>query len=206
MFQRLTLCVLVSTLAATPLLAEPPEPAATDSGRSARVRAADARSATLLTQGLERSATIRALVNALEKRDVIVYLEMQPALARRLAGTLTWVTKTRDHRYVRVSISTELNTDMAISTIGHELQHAMEVANAAEIVNEATLSRFYQLHGISTRARYNGWDTEAARIAGDDVRRELAGPRVTRVAESIQDFDPEHWLVVYRRARGMLPP
>jgi hypothetical protein len=170
------------------------------------VRAADQRTAALLTLGLERSETIRALVSKLERRDVIVYIEMQPLLKKRVAGMLTWIAATAQHRYVRVSINPELSTDMAISTLGHELQHALEIASASDVVSEKTMEKFYRAHGESTRAQASGWDTEAARAAGQDVRRELGNSRSGRATESIQQFDPQDWLVVYRRARSMLPP
>jgi hypothetical protein len=215
MVTLLTLFVLISAFAAPPLFAAPPDPAAPPTIHFSRVRSADARSASLLTQGLDRSATVRALVQQLEQRDVIVYVETQPSLRKRLAGKLTWLTRTKNHRYVRVSINPELNTDMAIATLGHELQHALEVANASEIVSERALEQFYQIHGDSSRVDVNGWDTQAARVAGDEVRRELAAnarlareakSRAARVTDSIQQFDPNDWMVLYRRAQGMLPP
>ncbi len=202
-----TLFTLLTIICTTSLtVALPAEAVADDTRRTPRVRSSDRRTAVLLTQGLQRSVTIRALVNRLEERDVIVYIEMRPALKKRLAGTLTWLTATVAHRYVRISINPEMSTDMAISTLGHELQHALEVANAPEIVSAQTLETFYRVHGDTSRAESNGWDTEAARVTGEDVRRELAGMRAGRVADSIQQFDPDAWLVVYRRARGMLPP
>ena len=203
-----TLLALIAfvVITTTTTFAAPSEPTAAINERSVRVRAADARTAVLLMQGLARSATIRGLVNQLEQREVIVYLEMQPGLKKRLAGTLTWLSSTRAHRYVRISINPELSTDTAIATLGHELQHALEVANAPQIVSHQTLESFYRSHGESSRTQVNGWDTEAARVAGEDVRKELAALRQTRVADSIQQFDPDDWLVVYRRSRGMLPP
>lgn len=217
MLTLLTAVAMVAIVTLPPDALASPSPAPDTDVRTARVRAADARSATLLMQGLERSATIRAFINRVERGDVIVYVEMQPALRKRLAGTLTWVTKTQDHRYVRVSISPELSTDMAIATLGHELQHALEVVNAPEIVCERTLAKFYSQHRDSNQVHATGWDTEAARVAGEDVRRELVNyatagasrrdrERTTRVADSIQQLDPADWMVVYRRARGMLPP
>ena len=200
---RLFACIAIVAALPCPALAAPDD--APDRTRSARVRAADARTAALLAQGLERSATIRALVNVLEQRDVIVYLEIQPALKKRLAGTMTWLSASTTHRYVRVSISPELSTDVAISTLGHELRHVLEVANAPEIINEATMEKYYRTYGEGNPSHSNGWDTQAARLAGDDVRRELAD-RNYRVADSIQQEDPQDWFVVYRRARGMLPP
>ena len=223
MLKLLTSIAIVSALSALTISAAPAEfapdhdperdPDHAASARAVRVRSADVRAAALLVQGLERSATMRALVNQLEQRDVIVYIAMQPALRQRLAGTMAWVTATRAHRYVRISINPELSTDLAISTIGHELQHALEVANAPQIMSEPTLAAFYRLHGHSSNARINGWDTEAAQVAGVDVRRELASAAGRNMArptalgtDSIQGFSPEDWFVVYRRARSMLPP
>lgn len=208
MLQLLTLVALACALTQPVVTASPADAPATS--RSTRVRSSDARTAALLVQGLQRSATIRRLVEQLEHADVIVYLEMKPALQRRLAGTLTWMTKTKDHRYVRISLNPDMTTDALIATLGHELQHALEVARAPQIVNDDTLARFYELHVDSIRTKATGWDTEAARQAGELVRRELAfaarTASPTRVADSIQDLDPDQWLNVYRRARGMLPP
>ena len=215
MVTLLTLFAIVSALAAPSVFAASPDPASEPIVHAARVRSTDARTATLLSQGLERSATVRGLVDQLEQRDVIVYIEMQPALRKRLAGHLTWLTVAKNYRYVRISINPELNTDTAIATLGHELQHALEVANAREIVSERALEQFYQVHGDSSRVNVNGWDTPAARLAGDDVRRELAESarlaraakaRAGRMTDSIQQFDPAAWMVRYHRAQGMLPP
>lgn len=221
MLKLLTSVAIVSALSAVSISATPAagdsdrdlDPDFATSVRAVRVRSADTRAAALLVEGLERSATMRALVTQIEQRDVIVYVAMQPALRQRLAGTMTWVTATGAHRYVRISINPELSTDLAISTIGHELQHALEVANAPQIVSERTLAAFYRLHGNSSNPRINGWDTEAARVAGIDVRRELASAAgrmgtlpTARVTDSIQEFSPDDWFVVYRRARSMLPP
>jgi hypothetical protein len=205
MLKLVTLCALLSVVPGV-AFAAPPEPPPAVTARSPRVRAADDRTIALLSKGLERSATIRELVRKLEQRDVIVYVETQPTLKKRLAGHLTWVNATRTHRYVRISINPELGTDTAISTLGHELQHALEVANAPEIVSLQSLERYYAQFGDISRAEANGWDTEAARAAGEDVRRELAAMRTNRVTDSIQQMDPDDWLVVYRRSRGMLPP
>jgi hypothetical protein len=204
----LKLVTLTAILITAPgaLFAAPGANADDPSARSPRVRAGDSRTATILLKGLERSDTIRSLVRQLEQRDVIVYLEMQPYMKRPLAGTMTWITATATHRFVRISINSELSTDAAVATLGHELQHALEVANAREIIDSQTLAAYYAKHGDNNRRHNNGWDTEAARVAGEDVRRELAGLPTTRVAESIQELNPDDWLIVYRRTRGMLPP
>lgn len=165
-----------------------------------RIRPVERRSANLLLEGLQRSETVRALVDRLEGKDLIVYVEMQPKLKARLAGALTWVTATPKFRYVRISWNPDISTNAAIATLGHELQHALEIAAQPSIVSDSTLEAYYREHGIDMRS-HNGWDTIAARDRGDDVRRELASVRMPAVIESLQDGDPSEWQVAYRRTR-----
>ena len=208
---RIAVTLLTTLFTFAPLAlfaAQPPDSESrTPISRNPRVRPHDERAAQLLLEGLERSVTMRAIVDRLEQLDVIVYVEMQPALRKKLAGKLTWLAATKSNRYVRISLSPEIIKDSLISALGHELQHALEVAEAPWVVDPPTLQAYYQKHGVSTAQHINGWDSLAARIIGDEVRRELAGVRTARiVADSIQAFNPQEWHIVYRRARGMLPP
>lgn len=159
-------------------------------GGAPRVRASDGRTATILLDGLNRSETVRALVDELERSDVIVYLEIRWNLRRGLAGSLTWVEATASSRYLRIALSSDLTGDLMVATLAHELQHAVEIARERSIVNSTTMAGYYARNGLSMAGHWNGWDTQAARQTGDEVRRELAGMRPWRVAESIQDFNP----------------
>jgi hypothetical protein len=210
MLKAATLLTTLIALAPLAVFASPePDPASPHTvTRNPRVRPYDGRTAALLLEGLERSTTLRAIVDRLEQLDVIVYLKMHPALQKKkLAGMMTWLAATEAYRYVCISLNPELGHDALIATLGHELQHALEVAEAPWVVDSASLQAYYEKHGLSTARHINGWDSLAARVAGDDVRRELAGMRRVRlVADSIQAFNPEEWHIVYRRARSMLPP
>jgi hypothetical protein len=201
MLKPVTLIVLVACVAPLSSAAKGLDAptAATDAGP--RVRPVDSRAAAVLLEGIARSATVRSLVDRLEELNVIVYLESQPGLRRGLAGTLTFMTTTPTFRYVRISLSPMLSADMLISVLGHELQHALEVAQARSIVSDSSLEAYYRRHGIAMKSHTSGWDTFAARDAGELVRREIAGTHASRVAESIQAFDPDSWHIVYRRAR-----
>jgi hypothetical protein len=179
----------------------PPAGAAANPTGGARVRPYDRRSAALVVEGLHRSERLRLLIDQLEQRHVIVYVQMQPSLKGRLAGSLTWVAGTREFRYVRVSLNPELRGPAAIATLAHELQHALEVANEPSIIDAKSLSVYYRRNGINMSARHAGWDTEAARTVGDEVRQELAHGREGRIVESLRDFNPRDWHIVYRRAR-----
>lgn len=166
-----------------------------------RVRPHDKRSAALLVEGLRLSATIRHLFDQLEHRQVVVYVQIENRLKGRLAGSLTWIAGTRHVRYVRVSINPDLRGAAAVAALGHELQHAIEVANEPSIVDDKSLNAFYREHGISTSVHRNNWDTEAAQLVAREIRRDLANARNSDVLESLDDVDPLQWHIVYRRAR-----
>lgn len=140
---------------------------------TARVRAADGRTAAILRDGLNRSETVRALVEELERSNVIVYLEIQWNLKRGLAGNLAWVAATKTFRYVRISLNPELTADAMVATLGHELQHAVEIARERSIVSGEAMAGYYERNGLDITSHWHGWDTLAARRAGEDVRREL---------------------------------
>jgi hypothetical protein len=176
-------------------------PDATAASRNPRVRPYDGRSASLLLRGIERSTTLRLIVERLERSNVITYVEMQPALRQQLAGRMVWLTATGTARYVRISLNPELASETLVAVLGHELQHALEVAESPAIVDEASLETYYRKYGIQMRVHTSGYDTQAARDAGDLVRRELASSAAPRVIESILPFDASTWHIVYRRAR-----
>jgi hypothetical protein len=170
-----------------------------------RVRPDDRRSAALLVQGLRLSPTIRQLVAQLEERQVVVYIQIEKRLKGRLAGSLTWIAGTPHIRYVRVSINPDVRGAVAVAVLGHELQHAIEVANEPSIVDNKSLNAFYREHGISMSSHRNDWDTDAARLVGEGILRDLAHARNSDVLESLDDFDPLQWHVVHRRARERAP-
>ncbi len=178
-----------------------PAAAATVPGGGPRLRANDGRVAALIVEGIKRSPRIRRLIDRIEQSDLIVYLETQPLLRSRVAGSFTWLTTTAQFRYARISINPEQFGEMAIAVLAHELQHAVEVANEPSVVSPATLEALYRRIGQPVAVHNGGWDTAAARDVGDSVRRELAEATGARITESIQPFDPGDWDVLYRQAR-----
>ena len=197
----LTVVLLSSTATFAIAPAERIDAAAVEVRGGPRVRPHDSRIAALLVEGIARSSRLRHLIDRIEQSDLIVYIETQPALRGRVAGSLTWLTKTALFRYVRVSISPDQFGEPGIALLAHELQHALEVAEAASVVDPSSLEALYRKIGQRVGVHVSGWDTEAARVVGEDVRRELAASRATRITESSEPFDPLAWHIVYRRAR-----
>ncbi len=192
--------VLLVVALARPLDAAPTPIAWWKSG-GPRVRPNDTRIATMLLDGLRRSPHLAALVDRVEASDVIVYLEMQPTLERRLAGCLTWITSVGRYRYVRASINPGLPPDALIAAIGHELQHVVEIIEHPSVINPSSLLALY--HRIGSGGSHSSplLDTEAARTAGAHVRKDL---RITRVAGAIPGgsvVSPLEWHEWYRQKR-----
>ena len=139
-----------------------------------RVRTNDARVQMLLTQGIRRSATFVSLVTALSATDVIVYIEPVRSLPSLTSGRLLLISQPHTaQRYLRIQVLGQMPGNDLISTIGHELQHALEVAAAPEVQDQSGLERLYRQIG-QTGAAKQSYDTAAAQATGRRIRMELA--------------------------------
>jgi hypothetical protein len=137
-----------------------------------RVRTLDAHVSDMLAIGYQRSATFRGLIDTLEDSDVIVYVERRAIVS----GTafLQFVTQAGGNRYVRITLDTELTANAGVALLGHELQHAVEVARAPWVVDIAAFGDLYRAIGHSScEEPQRCFDTTAAVDAGRRVRMEL---------------------------------
>ena len=64
----------------------------------------------------------------LEHSDVIVYIEEVPRLPGGLEGRMMMLPLSHGQRYVRIQIALRGAPDDSVALLGHELQHATEVA------------------------------------------------------------------------------
>jgi hypothetical protein len=122
-----------------------------------RLRAADPTAAALLRGGLARSATFRAIVEAIESSDLIVYIEARPA---RLPGQLQLLPSTPGCRHVRISVRVPGVDTELIAWLGHELWHAVELAGAPDVRDQASLLGLYRRIG---EVRLSGETAESAK-------------------------------------------
>ena len=118
---------------------------------------------------------LRALVERLEQTDVVVYLQCA-RLRGGIDGQLTFVSAAGGLRYVIVQIGWQLPAQRRIATIGHELQHALEVAAHPAIVDQPSMKEAYGRIGFARERISHGtaFDTAAAVHAGEQVWKELA--------------------------------
>jgi hypothetical protein len=88
----------------------------------------------------------RAIVETIERSDLIVYVETSPI---RLPGQLQRLANSPGCRHVRITVRTPgLDTEM-VAWLGHELWHVVELAGAPEVGDQPGLFRFYQRIGMA---------------------------------------------------------
>ena len=140
-----------------------------------RVRALDASLRELLATGYQSSPTLRALVDRLERSDVIVHLERLTTSSPGVSGTLRFVARAGGFRYVRIAIGPAPRSH-ALAMLAHELQHALEVAADPETVDEASFAALYRRIGQECRRRVTRrqFDTKAAQAIARQVLDELS--------------------------------
>ena len=142
-----------------------------------RLRPLDAEARALVQTGFDLSPSLRALAASLERTDVVVYLRAA-RLPQRMDGQLTFLSAVAGLRYVMVEVAWERSEVRRISTLGHELQHALEVAARPDIVDPDSMARAYADFGVQREGQRTGWqafDTIAAMEAGERIWREITG-------------------------------
>ena len=137
------------------------------------IRATDARLGRLLKDGYRRSPTLAALVDRLQASDLFVYLETSPGLPQAIDARLEMIPSRTDVRYVRIQITTGHSPDEMIALLGHELRHAVEVADARGVVDSAGMEKLYAR--IGTQWGRHAYETRGALDAARRVRQELLG-------------------------------
>lgn len=139
------------------------------------IRASDPGIVALLQRGLSASPTFRRLYQQLSESDLIVHLERgpQPWLS---AGFNQFVAEVAERRFVRITLNVAQIDDDAVALLGHELQHAVELAGEPEVNDLDEYERLYRRIGFRSCAReLPCFDTVAAVSTGRAVRRELRG-------------------------------
>lgn len=135
------------------------------------VRAENANARDALSQGYRRSSTFASIVDRLDISDVIVYVSVVPHLSAPIRARSEMVATSLDTRYVRVEVAAAAQPVETIALVAHELRHALEIADARGVVDQATLERLYRR--IGTASGPNMFETETAIDTEWQVRKEL---------------------------------
>ena len=140
------------------------------------VRSDDASIRAVLRSGYDRSPTFRALVDEIESRPGIVYIEQAVKLSRRMDGALLHaVAGSPAMPFLRVLIKTNLAPDYAIAVLAHELQHVVEVLPAGPPNDGAAMAALFA--ALDHQATDSKFETEEARVITTLVLSELRAKR-----------------------------
>ncbi|HKB11222.1 MAG TPA: hypothetical protein VKD69_11220 [Vicinamibacterales bacterium] len=130
----------------------------------------------LVEEAAERSPSIRALIDRLEASDLIVYVRMRQFSRSDLNGRVALLSAMpARHRYLMIELACGRPDVVTMSTLGHELYHAVEIALEPSIVDARGLIAYDTRAGDRTGDRQGNitFETRGAEQAGVQVRREL---------------------------------
>lgn len=140
------------------------------------VRAVDRLAREVLESAAALSPTVARLIERLQQSDVIVLVETGALLTANVNGLAHVFAAAPGVRYVRVLLRLPNDRRDLMRVLGHELRHALEVAESPDVRDSASMASFYRRVGVP-RAHDNYFETDAAVRTGAMVARELAGKR-----------------------------
>ena len=157
-----------------------------------RVRVLNAEWRALIDSGSLGSATLRDLLAELEGSDTIVHIVKSMPDGRKSAAALQFIVASGGVRFLRIRIAAGLPDRITLSLIGHELQHALEVAREPAVVDQESFVQFYRRVGltIADRQAPPSYDTAAAREVQRRVFDELEEGERTRATSGRRPAAP----------------
>lgn len=129
------------------------------------VRTSEPNIRALVEAGRLHSPTFRRLLETLNESDVIVYVRTKltrPGLYAYLAHNMVTA---GGHRYLRVALDPQGSWRRAVASLGHELQHAVEVAQAAHVRDAEGLEQMFEQANLEAVCGSGGgkcFETKAA--------------------------------------------
>jgi len=150
---------------------------AEDTSEPPHVRVEDTRLRDFLFHhGLQHSPLLRQLVSRLENSDVVVYVRCDERPPAGVIGRVAFVSRTAGVRYLLVRVGFIGDRHRQTAVLGHELQHAVEIADSPAIVDRASMYREYSRMGYVKRVGPDGLievETDLALQVGGQILKEL---------------------------------
>ena len=133
----------------------------------------------LVDGAAQRSSVIREWIDRLEELDVTVYVRGRVFPQLDLEGRIGLLSAAGGHRFLVIELACGRSEVSQMATLGHELFHAIEIAEEPSAVSAATLADLYSRIGIQTgdHTGRRTFETEAAAAAGLRARRQLLSTR-----------------------------
>jgi hypothetical protein len=137
-----------------------------------------------LREGCARSATFRAIVEQLEVTSTIVYVEHGVCGFGHFKACLpNAITVVGNTRFLRIIVEPGTGGAEQLALLGHELQHALEIARAPNIRSADDVSSLFQRIGRSPHCPQGMpacYETSEALAIGDAVLAEVLKSQKTK--------------------------
>jgi hypothetical protein len=118
---------------------------------SGNIRASDADLVALFEEGVKRSQTFRGLVDRLSKSDVILYVRPDVTARSNAPTRLTFLAAKGGYRYLVIRVTPGRSKEQQLAMLGHEMQHAVAIADASSVVDSQSLKREFERIGKVTQ-------------------------------------------------------
>lgn len=142
------------------------------------IRFKNDRIAEVMRFAIQRSPAFRRLVTTIEASNSVVYIEEGVCHQADLAACIRLL-PAGDSRYLQIRIKPREGLIVVAQHLAHELQHAVEILDRADIADDAGIDNLYRDIGYPTCTRdHNCWETSGARAMEDAVRHELVSSAV----------------------------
>jgi hypothetical protein len=126
----------------------------------------------LIARATEQSTTFRRLIESINTSDGIVYVEAGEC-GHYVTACLVTVTAAGMYRMLWIKVDTQkADCDLMVS-IGHELQHAVEILSDSDVRNGAEMFFYFQRMGRQQPGVNFRVETTTALDAGIAVREEI---------------------------------
>jgi hypothetical protein len=154
----------------------------TAAGASAQVmtpRPLDPLSAETFEQAFNGSPVVRDLVRQLEGSNLVVHIVSSRSMPYGIAGTMRFVASRGGYRYVRITLAVDNRADSRAAVLGHELQHACELA-ASDAHDDDGVRRLFQATGHHPGQSEDVFETRAAMLVERQVKTDLRAEHTDR--------------------------
>lgn len=154
-------------------------PAAFVLSPDSRVRCLDREARRLMEAAVADSPTVARLVTVLQSTDLVVGIEAHAFKKKSVKGDARVIAASPGVRHLRIRVGIPGTQADLIAVLGHELQHAVEIADAPDVRDPVTLRAHYLRIGHEPMGR-GYYETDAAVEVGRRVSAEVAGSRARR--------------------------
>jgi hypothetical protein len=160
-----TLALLWLALTVAPAAAE-------RNARDRHLRSAEPELVDLIAVGVRTSPTLRRLVDRVEASDVVVYVTFDRSPSPH-AGHIALMSTVPGRRYLRISLDRRYLGCQRLALLGHELQHAVEIADAPWVIDHESVASLYKSIGFrSDNGHTDCYDSRLAIETGRQIQRE----------------------------------